>query len=301
MRRGSFHSVTRESIASAGLAVLGVDALVGSLFVGAALAAFAAWGTYSLVGASGEDRPFAELVRRASDRYVGTSITAWEFARGKLRMDPIYRATLSPDLLPSGGTIVDVGCGQGLALALLVEAKNAVDDGTWPSQWPLPPRFDRLIGIELRKRVAKIARAALDVDAEIVDADVRALPLEPARVVLLFDVLQLLPRADQDALLANMAARLDRAGVLLVREADASAGWRFATVRLNSRLKLLMSGTWRQSFHARTDAEWRACFERHGFRIDSRQMGKAPFANVMFRLTVGPAASALRSQSSRPA
>jgi uncharacterized protein (DUF2062 family)/SAM-dependent methyltransferase len=301
MRRGSFHPVTRESIASAGLAVLGVDALVGSLFVGAALAAFAAWGTYSLVGASGEDRPFAELVRRASDRYVGTSITAWEFARGKLRMDPIYRATLSPDLLPSGGTLVDVGCGQGLSLALLVEARNAVDDGTWPSQWPLPPRFDRLIGIELRKRVAKIARAALAADAEIVDADVRALPLGPARVVLLFDVLQLLPRTDQDALLANMAARLDSDGVLLVREADASAGWRFATVRLNSRLKLLMSGTWRQSFHARTDAEWRACFERHGFRIDSRPMGKAPFANMMFRLTVGPAAPAPRNQSSQPA
>ena len=55
----------------------------------------------------------------ASDRYVGTSITAWEFARGKLRGDPLYRATLSGRLLPSGGTLIDVGCGQGLTLALL--------------------------------------------------------------------------------------------------------------------------------------------------------------------------------------
>ena len=30
-------------------------------------------------------------VRRAADRYVSTSITAWEFARGKLRGDPLYR------------------------------------------------------------------------------------------------------------------------------------------------------------------------------------------------------------------
>jgi uncharacterized protein (DUF2062 family) len=301
VRRGSFHPVTREYIASTGLVVFGVDALVGSIFVGAALAVLAAWGTYSLVRGSGEDRPFAELVRRASDRYVGTSVTAWEFARGKLRMDPIYRATLLPDVLPSGGTLLDVGCGQGLALALIVEARNAVDNGTWPARWPPPPRFDRLIGVELRKRVAKIARAALEADAEVVDADVRVLPIEPAHAVLLFDVLQLLPPADQEALLANMAARLDRDGVVLVREADASAGWRFAAVRLGNRLKLLVSGAWRQPFHPRTEAEWRACFARHGFRIDARPMGKAPFANVMFRLTAAPAASAPLRQSSQPA
>lgn len=301
VRRGAFHAITRDSIASAGLAVLGVDALVGSVFVGAALAVLAAWGTYSLVRGSGEDRPFAELVRRASDRYVGTSITAWEFARGKLRMDPIYRATLSPDLLPSGGTLIDVGCGQGLALALLVEARNAVDEGAWPPHWPLPPRFDRLIGIELRKHVGKIARAALEADADVIDADVRGLPLAPAHAILLFDVLQLLPLEDQETLLANMAARLDRDGAVIVREADASAGWRFTTVRLGNRLKMLMSGKWRPSFHARTDAEWRACFARHGFRIDAQPMGKAPFANVMFRLTVAAAASGPPTQSSQPA
>jgi uncharacterized protein (DUF2062 family) len=299
VRRGSFHPVTREYIASTGLTVFGVDALVGSIFVGATLAVLAAWGTYSLVRVSDEDdRPFAELVRRASDRYVGTSITAWEFARGKLRMDPIYRVTLSPDVLPSGGTLLDVGCGQGLALALLIEARNAVENGTWPAQWPPPPRFDQMIGIELRKRVVKIARAALEADAEIIDADVRAIPLAPAHAILLFDVLQLLPRADQETLLANMAARLDGDGVVLVREADASAGWRFAAVRFGNRLKLIASGNWRQPFHARTMDDWRACFVRHGFQTAAQPMGKGPFANVMFRLTVAPAASARPTQSS---
>jgi uncharacterized protein (DUF2062 family) len=300
VRRGSFHPVTREYIASTGLTVFGVDALVGSLFVGATLAILAAWGTYSLVRVSSEeDRPFAELVRRASDRYVGTSITAWEFARGKLRMDPIYRATLSTGVLPSGGTLLDVGCGQGLALALLVEARNAVKNGTWPARWPPPPRFDQMTGIELRKRVVKIARAALEAEAEIIDADVRAIPLAPAHAILLFDVLQLMPPADQETLLANMAARLDRDGVVIVREADASAGWRFTAVRLGNRLKLTLSGKWRQPFHPRAVDDWRACFARHGFRTDARPMGKAPFANVMFRLTVAPAESAGPPRPSR--
>ena len=297
IRRGSFHPVSREYITSTGLSVFGVDALVGSVFVGTALAFVAAWGTYSLVRGSDEDRPFLELVRRASDRYLGTSITAWEFARGKLRMDPIYRATLSPDVLPSGGALLDVGCGQGLALALLAEATSAVDAGTWPAEWPLPPRFDRMTGVELRRRVAKMARAALDADARVIDGDARALPLEPARAMLLFDVLQLLTVAEQEALVADLAARLEPGGVLLVREADASAGWRFAAVRLGNRLQLLVSGRWRQPFHPRSEAEWRGCFSRHGFRIDSRPMGKGPFANVMFRLTAAPDASASPLQS----
>jgi SAM-dependent methyltransferase len=291
VRRGSFHPVTREYIASTGLAVFGVDALVGSLFVGSALAFLAAWGTYSLVRGSGEDQPFADLVRRASDRYVGTSITAWEFARGKLRMDPIYRATLSPDVVPSGGTLLDVGCGQGLALALLVEARTAKDSGAWPAWWPPPPRFDRLVGIELRKKVVKMARAALDADADIVEADVRELPLAPAHAVLLFDVLQLLPPDDQESLIASLAARLDAGGAMIVREVDASGGWRFAAVRIGNRFKLLVTGTWRQPFHPRTQAEWRAVFARHGLAVESRPMGKAPFANVMFRVTAAGAAA----------
>ena len=34
---------------------------------------------------------FLDLVRDASDRYITASIVAWEFARGKLRGDPLYR------------------------------------------------------------------------------------------------------------------------------------------------------------------------------------------------------------------
>lgn len=298
VRRGSFHPVTRQYIAATGVKVFGVDALVGSVFVGAVLAFLAAWGTYSLVRGSGEDRPFLELVRRASDRYVGTSITAWEFARGKLRMDPIYRSTLAPDGLPSGGTLLDVGCGQGLALALLTEARIAVDRGAWPADWPAPPTFDRMIGVELRKKAATLARTALDGDAEIITADIRTVPVAPARAVLLFDVLQLLPPADQESLIAHLRSRLDGDGAIVVREADAAAGWRFAAVRFGNRLKLLFSGTWRQELYPRTLDEWRALFEQLGFAVEARPMGKAPFANVMFRLTVAPGGAAPAPRSS---
>ena len=234
LRRGSFHSLSRQTVMSTGIGVFGIDALVGSLFVGGVLAVLAATGTYALVRGSGRDPLFADLVRRTSDRYLAGSITAWEFARGKLRMDPVYRAALSPDLLPPGGTLVDIGCGQGLTLALLVEARRAFIEHRWPAAWPEPPRFDRLVGIETRPRPAAIARRALDGDAEVVHADVRTLTIEPARAVLLFDVLHLLQSDDQEALLGALAARLDPAGVVLIREADPAVGWRFTAVRVGN-------------------------------------------------------------------
>ena len=299
MRRGSFHSLTPHSltpraIERAGLAMFGGDLLLGSLFVGGALAAAAAGWTYATRRGCAADGGFTALVCRASDRYVRTSVTAWEFARGKLRNDPVYRATLAPGVLASGGTLLDIGCGQGLTLALLAEAGRTFDAGAWPPDWPAPPRFERMAGVEVRHRVAALAREALEGDADIIDADARLIALDRARAIVCFDVLQLMRPAEQDALLAALAARLEPGGVMLVREVDASAGWRFTAVGLGNRLTAVACGRWRQEFHPRTAAGWRACFMRHGFRVDVRRMDEGtPFANVLFRLTAEPDASAV--------
>jgi hypothetical protein len=150
-----------------------------------------------------------------------------------------------------------------------------------------PPRFDHLIGIETRCRAARLARRALGDDAEVVEADARGIPLRPARVILLFDVLQMMHAEQQEALVAAAASALEPGGVMLIREADASAGWRFITVKLGNRLKAMTFGAWRQPFHFRTEAEWRECFARHGLRADVRDGGEGlPFANLLFRLTL---------------
>ena len=240
LRRGSFHPLSRETITSTGIGVFGMDAR-GRQHVRRRRAGGAGRdGHLRLVRGSGGDPMFADLVRRASDRYLGGSITAWEFARGKLRMDPVYRATLSPAMLPPGGTLLDIGCGQGLMLALLVEARQAFDERRWPASSPEPPRFDRMVGIETRPRPAASARKALDGDAEVIHGDARTLTIEPARAVLLFDVLQLLESDEQEALLGSLASRLEPAGVVLIREADPAAGWRFTAVRVGNGLKALV-------------------------------------------------------------
>ncbi len=283
VRRHEVHALTIEAVRTMSPWIFGLDVLVGSAVLGGILATAAAGATYAAARRRTPDPVFAALVSRAADRYVSTSITAWEFARAKLQGDPIYRHVLRLGSLRGGGTLVDIGCGQGLMLALLVEAAAAADAGQWTGA--PPPRFQRLVGIETRTRVGRLARLALEDAAEIIDADARRVELGACDAVLLFDVLHMMPPRDQDALLARVGVVVRQGGTILVREADAGAGWRFTVVSLGNRLKAVAFGRWSQGFYFRTAAEWAACFASHGFQADMQRMAAGtPFGNVLFSL-----------------
>ena len=219
----------------------------------------------------------------AADRYLDQSITAWEFARGKLRHDPVYRATLA-ELDATTGTLVDVGCGQGLTLAVLVEARAHAQRGEWPADAPRPA-FDHLVGIDTRERGTRLASRALGDAAHIIHAAAPDGLPESFGAALLFDVLHLMPEAEQRRIVRGIWTRLPAGGLLLVREVDAAAGGGFQAVRIGNRIKALAVGRWRQTFHFRTASEWRAVFASAGFEVETRPMGEGtPFANVLFRL-----------------
>ena len=140
----------------------------------------------------------------------------------------------------------------------------------------------------------------LGCDATIMHGDVRTTNVGPCRVVLLFDVLHMLRPPEQEALLAAVSAALEPGGVALIREADASGGWRFAAVRFGNRVKALAFGHWRQPFDFRTTDEWLACFASHGLAGQVRPMSAGtPFANVLFQVTVPAHASAATRRPSR--
>jgi SAM-dependent methyltransferase len=227
-----------------------------------------------------DSRSADAILRRAAGRYGGTGAISQRFAAGKLTGDPIYRELFVGGVLSSGGTLVDVGCGQGLTLAGLAECRAAARGAAISeSRWPV---FERLVGIELRPRVAAIARQALGADAEILTGDAGDLIASPASAVLLLDVLHLMPLAVQELVITRAAAALEREGVLVVREADASAGARFLAVRAGNWLKAMAIGNLRQPFHFRTAAEWRTRLEREGLHVSLRPMGRGtPFGNVL--------------------
>jgi len=282
-RRQDFHQLSLAEIRTTNVWVYGGDLLLGSLIVGTILGLAVAGATYATSATRSGD-PLAALWESASDPYLPLSITAWEFARGKLRGDPLYRATVTAGLLRDGHTLVDVGCGQGLTLSVLVHAPGLWAEGRWPDDALPPPRFARIVGIELRPRVARLAQQALGPAVEVLSADARDSMPPRADTVLFFDVLHLMPPEDQERVIAHASAVLSPGGTILIREADPAGGWGFAAVRFGNRLKSIVVGRWRQQFHFRTADAWASLLTRHGLQAAVQPMGQGtPFANLLVR------------------
>jgi len=267
-----------------------LDLLLGSLVLGAVLAAIFALLTYWLLRRGQRPAEVEALIEETSHRYLDAGLLQCEAVRGKLRHDPVYFALLQEGGLPCSGRLVDLGCGRGIALALLAAARDQLERGAYPAGWPAAPSCClHLTGIEASARAACVARTGLGSRASIETADLRSAPLPPLDAALLIDVLHYLPRRDQEALLARAAAALRPGGVLLLREADAAAGWRFLAVRCSERLMTLLRRDreqWRRGFHYRTRADWAALLAHLGLAADLAPMGKGTaHANILIRAT----------------
>ncbi len=224
--------------------------------------------------------PFEErLLEATAQRYRASGISHREFARGKLRHDPMYWAILRSQVLPREGRLLDVGCGRGILLTLLDTARELADSSPSPT-WRLPAARLELSGIELQPSMAAVARRALGAAASIEQGNAADHPLPRAHAILLLDVLHYLPAAAQETLLERVAGALEPAGVLLVREADAALGPRFLLTRAAERFCALARGHWRQGFHFRSAGQWQRLLEAAGLTVTECPMwAGTPYAN----------------------
>ncbi|HSF42140.1 MAG TPA: DUF2062 domain-containing protein [Thermoanaerobaculia bacterium] len=288
LRGADFLSIRPAEIRQLELKQFFVDLLFGSAVVGAVLAV--AFGLFTFWAARRRQRhPHVEaLVERTAYRYLDTGMFNWEFVRGKLRHDPVYFNLLRRGFLPPEGRLLDLGCGRGILLALLRTARELEEAGEYPEDWAPPPVLD-LHGIEGRPKDAEAARHALGDHATIETADLRSADFPTSQAVLLLDVLHYLPAAAQEDLLARIARALAPGGVLLIRDADAGAGWRFTATRTQERLMALARRHWKQRFHYRSAAQWRELLERLGLSTDEEPMGMGtPYGNVLIAARQSP-------------
>jgi len=222
------------------------------------------------------------LFEAATQPYARAGRYAWHFARGKLRHDPVFFSLLRQGLLPDRGRLLDLGCGQGVLLALLEAAKAQYQAGAWPRDWPAPPLNLALQGIELHADRVQTARQALGGSVQVIPGDLRALDLQPCSVIVILDVMLYLDAAEQQHLLDRATAALEPGGLLLLRESDADAGFAFQVTKWSERLSGAFRGRFGQALHYRGGIQWIAELAKRGFAVGAEPMSAGtPFANVL--------------------
>jgi SAM-dependent methyltransferase len=162
---------------------------------------------------------------RASAPYRSAGLFAYNFARGKLSGDPVFRALLERGLLLGRGHILDLGCGRGLLASWLRAALLSYEKGHWPQGWPPAPAPCSTRGIELMVRDVERARAALGPACEISQGDIRSVEFGTTDAVVILDVLHYILPDEQLQVLkrGRPAISLQSVG----RQAGVALAWPF--------------------------------------------------------------------------
>jgi SAM-dependent methyltransferase len=231
-----------------------------------------------------ERTAWTRLLDRASAPYRSAGRFAWHFARGKLGHDPVFRHMLAAGLIPAGGRVLDIGCGQGLLASLLRACAAMRSTGEWPQSWPAAPAATQVTGIELMPRDVERARAALGEgeDLRFVCGDMRSEPFPPCHAVVILDVLHYVTHAEQEAVLRRVRDALVPGGRLLLRVGDASARRGFAISQWVDRCVTRVRGHTVAPVYGRPLDEWMATLRALGMQVEPRPMSQGtPFANVL--------------------
>ena len=222
------------------------------------------------------------LIDRASEPYRNAGLFAYNFARGKLGGDPVFRAVLERGLLLGRGHILDLGCGQGLLASWLRAAQLCYESGAWPQGWPPAPKPHATRGIELMIRDVHRARAALGPACDISQGDIRHAEFGTTDAVVILDVLHYMRKEEQLQVLKRVRAALPARGLLLLRIGDAAGGFRFRYSQWVDKLVMLLRGHSSVAMHCRSAAQWRQLLLECGFEVQATPMSEGTrFANVL--------------------
>jgi SAM-dependent methyltransferase len=213
--------------------------------------------------------PWVAAVERVAARYASpvspraTERALFHWVRTKLLGDPV--AKLVADL--ASGSLLDVGTGRGQLPLLLLNLG----------------RVSRVRGVDWdARKIEAAARAAEGLDAAFVRGDARTAPLEPSDTVLMIDLLHYFTVEEQDAILDRAAAAVRPGGRILVREADADAGWRSVATLWEERLFTLLRVNLGERLRFRPARDLAARLEAAGLACEIRPAwAGTPFSNVL--------------------
>jgi uncharacterized protein (DUF2062 family)/SAM-dependent methyltransferase len=187
------------------------------------------------------------------------------FVRWKLRLDRIFGLLAAENL--GSGTVVDLGCGYGMALGFA-----AFGDSN-----------RRLVGCDLNAHRIAVARQALGtLNADLTVADVRRLDLPPASLILILDVLQYLPADEQLALLKRCCSALAPKGMLIFRVHDRERRL-WSTITMAFDRLIFACGRAGVRPLILSAAEYHSVLENAGMQVEQRRFrNRLPLAHILF-------------------
>ena len=271
LRSGSFRPFHMSALAGAHVKEELLAFVMGSLVLGVIAGSAGAAITAVVVRAKTPANPelsnpgLRDRVRFVKGMFAGCSWADRGFVRWKLRLDRIFGLLAAEDL--GSGTVVDLGCGYGMALSFVASAD----------------RNRRLMGCDLdehRIEVARRALAALPADLSV--SDVRCLDLPPAGLIIILDVLQYLPADEQLALLNRCCSVLVPKGILIFRVHDRERGlWSALTMAFDRLIFALgRAGVRPLTLPA---ADYHKVLENAGMQVDERRFrNRLPLAHILF-------------------
>ena len=224
---------------------------------------------------------YQQLSVATARRYLPGGRFAHGFARGKLSNDPVFEYLLTSGLLSEDQRILDLGCGQGLLAALLVQARAAASEGSWPAHWPAPSAA-AVHGIELMASDVARAEAALAGQASFETGNIADTAFAPCDTVVILDVLHYLPYKQQDDVLRRVHAALSAQGKLVLRIGDADGGFGFRWSNWVDHVVTWCRGHRLPRLYCRSVAQWQQLLEQLGFTVEIKPMSEGTmFANVL--------------------
>lgn len=226
-----------------------------------------------------------QLVETAVKPYAPAGKFAVQFAKGKLKGDPVFKEILQHGFIKSQAHIVDIGCGQGLFSAWMLAADALASDPNWPADWSPAPREISVQGIELMSSDVKRAQVALADHRkrhQFIVGDMCTTSFDKAQAVVILDVLHYVPYAAQEDVLKRVHDCLDPNGVLILRIGDAAGGLGFKISNWVDSIVFFARGHSQSRLYCRKLSEWIDVLTKIGFVVESKPMSQGtPFSNVL--------------------
>lgn len=274
LRRGSFQRLNLSSLASARSHINKEELfiwLLGSVALGLLAGAVGAAVTATIIHfhrRASANPTLRDHVRFVNGKFARCPRAARSFVRWKFRLDRIFELLAVQNL--GSGTVVDLGCGYGMALCFAAYGDSR----------------RRMVGCDLDAHRIAVARQALSsFNADVIVADIRHFEPPPAGLILIMDVLQYLTAAEQSAVLERCCSALAPDGMLVVRVHDLDCGIRSTITMVFERLIFACSGAGVRP-QILSIVEYRNMLEKAGMQLqEHRFKNRLPLAHILLVAT----------------